>query len=288
MIHTAAPRSIRSGPLKIGIAVAGVAGALALAGCSSTPTDSAPEADTGSDESSPNATGTAGDTGTSGDSTYADGTYTADGSYATPESVETISVTVTLAGDVITAVEVTGDPQKRESVAVPGSVHRRNRRCRRRRGHRRDLGEPRRGLVAHERRLQPGDRSHQGRSRSLTHGWCGLALRRHRDALGDRDRRTARRRGARTDRASHRRVRCRVVAVPGRLAGVDARPRRWLSARPPRRGPDARCLRRALRCDAGSREPSGGRHRSSASDTTPRCRSSTAGPLRLRRTGAHG
>lgn len=120
MIHTAAPRSIRSGPLKIGIAVAGVAGALALAGCSSTPTDSAPEADTGSDESSPNATGTAGDTGTSGDSTYADGTYTADGSYATPESVETISVTVTLAGDVITAVEVTGDPQKRESVQYQG------------------------------------------------------------------------------------------------------------------------------------------------------------------------
>ena len=52
MIHTTAPRSIRSGPLKIGVAVVGVAGALALAGCSSTPIDSAPESDTGSDDSS--------------------------------------------------------------------------------------------------------------------------------------------------------------------------------------------------------------------------------------------
>jgi uncharacterized protein with FMN-binding domain len=48
-------------------------------------------------------------------SAYADGTYTADGSYRTPESVEKISVTVTLQDDVITAVSVSGNPQKRES-----------------------------------------------------------------------------------------------------------------------------------------------------------------------------
>ena len=48
-------------------------------------------------------------------SAYADGTYTADGSYQTPESVEKISVTVTLQDDVITAVSVSGNPQKRES-----------------------------------------------------------------------------------------------------------------------------------------------------------------------------
>ena len=69
-----------------------------------------PQAGTGPDDS------TASATGTTGDSTYADGTYTAEGAYATPESVETISVTVTLECDVITSVEVTGDPQKPESV----------------------------------------------------------------------------------------------------------------------------------------------------------------------------
>ena len=51
---------------------------------------------------------------------YTDGTYTAEGSYATPESVETISVTVTLESDVITAVEVSGDPQARESQEYQG------------------------------------------------------------------------------------------------------------------------------------------------------------------------
>jgi len=45
-----------------------------------------------------------------------DGTYTAEGTYATPETVEAVSVTVTLADDVITAVEVVGDPKRRESV----------------------------------------------------------------------------------------------------------------------------------------------------------------------------
>jgi len=49
------------------------------------------------------------------DRSYADGTYTAEGTYATPETVETVSVTVTLADDVITAVEVVGDPKRRES-----------------------------------------------------------------------------------------------------------------------------------------------------------------------------
>uniref|UniRef100_UPI0028D5F6E3 FMN-binding protein n=1 Tax=uncultured Microbacterium sp. TaxID=191216 RepID=UPI0028D5F6E3 len=47
--------------------------------------------------------------------TYADGTYEATGQYATPESVETVDVTLTLAGDTITEVNVTGDPQAAES-----------------------------------------------------------------------------------------------------------------------------------------------------------------------------
>lgn len=46
---------------------------------------------------------------------YADGTYTAEGSYSTPETVETIEVTLTLADDIVTDVEVTGTPQRPES-----------------------------------------------------------------------------------------------------------------------------------------------------------------------------
>ena len=57
---------------------------------------------------------------------YEDGTYTAEGTYSTPESVETITVTVTLESDIITAVEVTGDPSKPESKVIPGQVHRRH------------------------------------------------------------------------------------------------------------------------------------------------------------------
>lgn len=101
---TAVPR-----PVRTGAAVLGVAGMLALAGCATTPTaDAESTADAGS--------GTDATTG----GPYADGTYTAEGSYATPESVEEISVTVTLKDDVITAVEVTGNPTKRESEQYQG------------------------------------------------------------------------------------------------------------------------------------------------------------------------
>ncbi|MFH8249659.1 hypothetical protein ACH3VR_04740 [Microbacterium sp. B2969] len=109
---TAVPR-----PLRVGAAVVGVAGAIALAGCSAT--DSSATADTGSSDTGTTTTdsGSSSTTTDSGSSTggYADGTYTAEGSYATPESVETISVTVTLKDDVITDVEVSGSPQARES-----------------------------------------------------------------------------------------------------------------------------------------------------------------------------
>ena len=109
MIHTTAR------PIHLGMAVVGIAGALALAGCSATTTDSSKGG--GSDDSTRS---TGGDTGTDGGGAYADGTYTAEGSYSTPESVESISVTVTLENDVVTDVEVNGDPQKRESVQYQG------------------------------------------------------------------------------------------------------------------------------------------------------------------------
>lgn len=98
MIRTAlAPRRVRASA-----ALTAAAGIALLAGC--TPTASEAE----EPES------------TSGSGTYADGTYTAEGSYATPESVETITVTVTLEDDIVTDVEVTGDPQKRESQQYQG------------------------------------------------------------------------------------------------------------------------------------------------------------------------
>ena len=101
MITTAVSR-----PVRAGVAVVGIAGALTLAGCAGTTQDSSPKSGTGSSDTS--------------SGSYADGTYTAEGAYATPESVETISVTVTLAGDVITDVEVAGDPQKHESEEYQG------------------------------------------------------------------------------------------------------------------------------------------------------------------------
>lgn len=111
MIHTAAvPR-----PVRLGVATLGIAGALTLVGCSSPGAATTEPADTDAGASTAPDSGSA-----SAGGAYADGTYTAEGSYATPESVETIEVTVTLADDVITDVEVTGDPQKSESEEYQG------------------------------------------------------------------------------------------------------------------------------------------------------------------------
>ena len=54
--------------------------------------------------------------GAAASQSYTDGTYTAEGDYATPETVEKVEVTITLADDVITAVEVTGTPSRPETV----------------------------------------------------------------------------------------------------------------------------------------------------------------------------
>lgn len=120
MIRTAAvPR-----PVRIGVAAVGVAGAFALAGCAASDTATEPTTDataTATPESSTTPTPAASASEeASSSSTYADGTYTAEGSYATPETVETIVVTVTLENDIITAVDVTGDPQKPESEEYQG------------------------------------------------------------------------------------------------------------------------------------------------------------------------
>lgn len=115
---TAVPR-----PVRTGAAVVGIAGAFVLAGCAAEAADAEPQPTTTSSATS-SATSTATpSTGTTTTptteaapaSTYTDGSYTANGSYQTPESVEEITVTLTLAADIVTGVEVTGNPSKQES-----------------------------------------------------------------------------------------------------------------------------------------------------------------------------
>lgn len=110
-------------PVRVGAATVGVLGVVALAGCASGAADAEPAATvaatsaaTGSSTPSSTATADSSDAAaTTTTSTYKDGTYEASGSYRTPETTETIDVTITLADDVITAVEVTGDPQATQS-----------------------------------------------------------------------------------------------------------------------------------------------------------------------------
>ncbi|MEJ1923207.1 FMN-binding protein [Microbacterium sp. KHB019] len=105
MISQAVSPTVRKGA-----AVAGIAGILVLAGCSGAADAEDVPADSGS----------TGDSTASASGEYADGTYTAEGSYQTPETVEQISVTLTLADGVVTDVEVTGDPQARETEQYQG------------------------------------------------------------------------------------------------------------------------------------------------------------------------
>ncbi len=108
---TAVPR-----PVRIGTALLGVAGMVTLAGCSGGTTDAAAPAPAAS--SAPSTSAAAGGSSSSG--AYTDGTYEATGQYATPESVETVDVTLTIAGDTVTDVTVTGDPQAAESRRYQG------------------------------------------------------------------------------------------------------------------------------------------------------------------------
>ena len=107
-------------PIRRSIALVGVAGALALSGCAATAdaadTDAstAPSTEVSTQPSAEASAAPSSDTGASA-SVYSDGTYTASGAYQTPSTVEEIEVTITLEGDIITAVEVVGDPSVPES-----------------------------------------------------------------------------------------------------------------------------------------------------------------------------
>ena len=103
------------GEVRVGAVAASVVGVALLAGCAGAAATESDTTDTSSDTSTTETIDSS-TTTDSGESDYADGTYTAEGSYS-PQAgtIETISVTLTLEDDVITAVEVTGDPQARES-----------------------------------------------------------------------------------------------------------------------------------------------------------------------------
>ncbi|GAA1697519.1 hypothetical protein GCM10009808_13720 [Microbacterium sediminicola] len=99
-------------PVRAAAALVGIGAAFTLAGCAGT--EAATTADT-ADDTTTSTTDESTTTDSSGTGEYVDGTYTAEGSYATPESVESITVTLTIADDTVTAVEVTGEPQARET-----------------------------------------------------------------------------------------------------------------------------------------------------------------------------
>ncbi|WP_298037853.1 hypothetical protein [uncultured Microbacterium sp.] len=87
IVQTLSP-AVRSGAV-----LAAVIGALTVTGCAGT--------DASADSAEP--------------VEYADGTYTAEGSYQTPENVERVSVTLTIADNLVAGVEVAGDPGARET-----------------------------------------------------------------------------------------------------------------------------------------------------------------------------
>ena len=99
--------------------IAGLSLAGALAGCAPTEAPSTP-AETTEPTTAPTTAPDAGtDTGAA-TSAYTDGTYTESGSYQSPNGPESVDVTVTLADDVITAVEVVGHGDNPDSKHYQG------------------------------------------------------------------------------------------------------------------------------------------------------------------------
>jgi uncharacterized protein with FMN-binding domain len=91
---------VRSRPVILGLAGLGLVGA--LAGCS---TPAAGSGGTGSGGASDSGSSNSGG-GSAVTGPYQDGTYTADGGYQAPSGHETITVTLTLADDKVTKVEI--------------------------------------------------------------------------------------------------------------------------------------------------------------------------------------
>lgn len=91
----------------------------ALAGCSGSADATPTTAPTPAEESAaPSASASAPPASSAG--AYVDGSYTESGSYQSPNGTESVDVTITLAGDVITAVEVVGNGESRDSQRYQG------------------------------------------------------------------------------------------------------------------------------------------------------------------------
>jgi len=83
---------------------AAVALATTLAGCATAADDTSADTTTESTSTGP----------------YTDGTYEASGSYQSPNGTESVDVTITLEGDIITAVEVVGNGDNPDSKRYQG------------------------------------------------------------------------------------------------------------------------------------------------------------------------
>ena len=83
---------------------AAVALATTLAGCATAVDDTSADTTTESTSTGP----------------YTDGTYEASGSYQSPNGTESVDVTITLEGDIITAVEVVGNGDNPDSKRYQG------------------------------------------------------------------------------------------------------------------------------------------------------------------------
>lgn len=90
----------------------------ALAGCSTTPSaqtgSGTTEASTGASSAAPSSSAANG-SGSSSSGGYKDGTYKAEGSYQSPGGAESVGVSITLQGDVVTAVTVTPEAKSGNS-----------------------------------------------------------------------------------------------------------------------------------------------------------------------------
>lgn len=98
-----------------GLSIVGLSLVGALAGCSTGGTAGSSAPDTPAPDTSETA---APDTSSTG--SYTDGTYTESGSYQSPGGTETVDVTITLGGGIVTAVEVVGQGESRDAQRYQG------------------------------------------------------------------------------------------------------------------------------------------------------------------------
>lgn len=111
-------KSSRNRPALAALAGLGLIGSLAA--CATTATEAAggTESSTGTSATDTGAAATddvTTDTDT-GDSSYVDGDYSAEGSYQSPGGSETIGVSITIEDDVVTAVTVTPEADRSDSI----------------------------------------------------------------------------------------------------------------------------------------------------------------------------